>query len=153
RRYAARLPGGIESNLLIARTYVNRRYFLSALGASSGLRAASPAGARITRINVAPIAGRFPKFVTMNLYERVAKGHTYSNHLIRIRTSEGVEGVGVMGYRTPDEAFYKALGTLVGADPVTVYQLSGGRITGRSQPYAVTLRTYPFLDGAMFDLI
>jgi D-galactarolactone cycloisomerase len=132
---------------------MNRRYFLSALAASASLRVGRPAGARITRITVAPMEGRFHKFVTMNAYDLVPKGHTYSNHLIRIQTSEGVEGVGVMGYRAPDDAFYKALRTLVGADPVAAYQMEGGHITGRAQPYADTLRTYPFLDGAMFDLI
>lgn len=132
---------------------MNRRYFLSALAASASLQVGRSAGARITRIMVAPIEGRFHKFVTMNAYDLAPKGHTYSNHLIRIQTSEGVEGVGVMGYRAPDEAFYQALRTLVGADPLAAYQMDGGRITGRAQPYADTLRTYPFLDGAMFDLI
>jgi L-alanine-DL-glutamate epimerase-like enolase superfamily enzyme len=64
-----------------------------------------------------------------------------------------VEGVGVMGYRTPDDAFYGALRKLVGVDPLAIYQMEGGRITGRAQPFADLLRTYAFLDGAMFDLI
>jgi L-alanine-DL-glutamate epimerase-like enolase superfamily enzyme len=132
---------------------VNRRYFLSALTASAGLRLARPADTRITRITVAPIEGRFHKFVTMNAYDRVPKGHTYSNHLIRIQTSQGVEGVGVMGYRAPDEAFYKGLRTLVGADPLSVYRMENGRVTGRAHPYEDMLRTYPFLDGAIFDLV
>jgi L-alanine-DL-glutamate epimerase-like enolase superfamily enzyme len=129
---------------------VNRRHFLAALAAST----AAPAAAnRITGIRVAPIEGRFHKFVTINAYDKTPKGHTYSNHLIRVATSQGVEGVGVMGYRTPDDAFYQALKSLVGADPLALYQVDGGRITGRAAAYATTLRAYPFLDGALFDLI
>jgi L-alanine-DL-glutamate epimerase-like enolase superfamily enzyme len=114
---------------------------------------AQPASARITRIAVAPIQGRFHKFVTMNAYDTAPKGHTYSNHLIRIQTNQGVEGVGVMGYRTPDDAFYKALRIFVGTDPLAVYQVEGGRIIGRSQAFADVLCTYAFLDGAFFDLV
>ena len=117
---------------------MNRRYFLSALAASASVRVARPAGARITRITVAPIEGRFHKFVTINAYDRVPKGHTYANQLIRIQTSEGVEGVGVLGYRASDEAFMKALRTLIGADPLALYQMTDGRITGRAQPFADT---------------
>ena len=42
---------------------------------------------------------------------------------------------------------------MVGVDPLAVYRMEGGRITGRAQPFAGMLRTYAFLDGAMFDLI
>jgi D-galactarolactone cycloisomerase len=132
---------------------LNRRYFLSALAASASLRAGRSAGSRIARITVAPIDGRFHKFVTMNAYDTAPKGHTYANHLIRVSTGDGAEGVGVMGYRAPDDAFYQALKTLIGADPLSVYQMEEGRIIGRSAAYAGVLRTYAFLDGAMFDLI
>ena len=135
---------------------MNRRHFFSAL-APVGVGLARPASARITRITVAPIQGRFHKFVTMNAYDTAPKGHTYSNHLIRIQTDQAVEGVGVMGYQTPDEAFYRALRVLLGVDPLAVYQavyqMEDGRVAGRSQRLANVLRTYAFLDGAMFDLI
>ncbi len=132
---------------------MTRRYFLPALVAACGVRTGRAAGRRIARITVAGIEGRFHKFVTINAYDTAPKGHTYSNHLIRIATSDGQEGVGVMGYAGPDEAFYQALKKLVGADPLSVYTIQGGRITGRSVEFSNALRTYPFLDGAMFDLI
>jgi L-alanine-DL-glutamate epimerase-like enolase superfamily enzyme len=97
--------------------------------------------------------GRFHKFVAMNAYDVAPKGHTYSNHLVRVQTGQGVEGVGVMGYGAPDEKFYAALRSLVGADPLALYEMENGRITGRSPRYAETLRGYMFLDGALFDLI
>lgn len=132
---------------------MNRRNFLSALAATACLRGGRAAGNRITRITVAAIEGRFHKFVTINAYDQVPKGHTYTNHLIRVFTSDGAEGVGVMGYAVPDEPFYQALKTLIGADPLNLYQMAGGRIIGRSPSHAGTLRSYAFLDGALFDLI
>src|ERR1041384_3482802 len=119
---------------------MNRRSFLSALAATAGVPLARPSGARISRITVAPIQGRFHKFVTMNAYDTAPKGHTYSNHLIRVQTNEGVEGIGVMAYRTPDDAFYAALRKLIGVDPSAMYELRDGRVTGRSQPFAEVLR-------------
>src|ERR1043165_5168925 len=101
---------------------LKRRHFLGALAASASVRPARSAKARITRITVTPIEGRFHKFVTMNAYDTAPKGHTYSNHLIRIQTGEGMEGVGVMGYRTPDEAFYQSIRKLLGVDPLAVYR-------------------------------
>jgi len=99
---------------------MNRRQFAGAL-APVAAAWAQQGSARITRITVAPIQGRFHKFVTMNAYDTAPKGHTYSNHLIRIQTNQGVEGVGVMGYRTPDDAFYKALRIFMGVDPLAIY--------------------------------
>jgi len=122
-----------------------RRFFLSALGASAAIRTGRPAGNRITQIAVAPIEGRFHKFVTINAYDKVPKSHTYPNHLLRIATSDGTEGIGVMGYGLPNDDFYRALKTLVGADPMSLYRMEAGRITGRSPAYSTVLRTYPFL--------
>jgi L-alanine-DL-glutamate epimerase-like enolase superfamily enzyme len=131
---------------------MNRRHFLSAI-APAAVHVAQATSARITRITVAPIQGRFHKFVTMNAYDTAPKGHTYSNHLIRIQTNQAVEGIGVMGYGLPDDAFYQGLRMLVGVDPLSVYEMEDGRITARAEPLAEMLRKYAFLDGAMFDLI
>src|SRR5262245_8515682 len=148
----ARRSVGNPCNLNCEAQDMNRRHFLSAM-APAAVRLAQADSVRITGIKVAPIQGRFHKYVTMNAYDTAPKGHTYSNHLIRVQTSQGVEGVGVMGYGAPDDAFYRALRLFPGADPLAVYQMESGRITGRSQPFADVLRTYPCLDGAMFDLI
>jgi D-galactarolactone cycloisomerase len=132
---------------------MTRRVFLSTCAgaaASKGLRAAGP---KITRITVANTEGRFHKFVTMNAYDKAPKGHTYINTVVRIQTSEGVEGAGVMGYPLPDKAFLEALKTLIGANPLELYRLDSGRITGRNPAYAATLKRYRFLDGPLFDLV
>jgi len=138
--------------------HMRRREFLAA-GALS-LRAAAGAmprratkGSMIRSIALAPVECRFHKFVAMNSYDTAPKGHTYSNTLVRIRTGDGAEGVGVMGYTAPDAAFLQALRTLIGADTLRLYDMKEGRITGRAPEYAAVLKAYRHLDGPLFDLI
>ena len=130
---------------------MNRRTFLSALGVSAA--AARPAAATIRSITLAPVECRFHKFVAMNSYDKAPKGHTYQNVLVRIATNQGVEGVGVMGYAAPDAAFHEALKQLIGADPLALYEMHDGRITGRAAAHSGLLSRYRHLDGALFDLI
>jgi D-galactarolactone cycloisomerase len=132
---------------------MNRRVFfssLAALGAGYRLRAAAP---HIIQITLANTEGRFHKFVTMNAYDKAPKGHTYINTVVRIRTNSGIEGAGVMGYPLPDPALLAALKTLIGANPLELYQMEGGRIVGRNPQYADVLKRYRFLDGPLFDLV
>ena len=130
---------------------MNRRTFL--LGAPLLAGAAAAAETRITRVTLTPIQGRFHKFVCMNSYDTAPKGHTYENTLVRVQTDSGLEGVGVMGYATPDPAFTKALRQVIGADPLKLYQIRDGRIVGRSADFASLLTSYNHLDGPLFDLI
>lgn len=127
---------------------MDRRGFLCSLAA-----AAAPAAARITRVLLAQVDGRFHKFVAMNRYDPAPKGHTYTNTLVRIQTAQGVEGVGVMGYRAPDAEFQQALRKLIGADPLSLYQREDGRIRGRAAAFSDVLSAYRHLDGPLFDLI
>jgi len=131
---------------------MNRRYFLSALAASATAPRARSAAARIVRITLAGTEGRFHKFVAMNSYDKAPKGHTYPNTVVRIQTDQGVEGVGVTGYPAPDADFLAALTTLLGADPLELYRMDAGRITGRDARYAAVLTRYRHLDGPLFDL-
>lgn len=140
---------------------MNRRSFLGtlacaaaplALGRALPLRAARGAP-RITGLSFTPIEGRFHKFVAMNSYDTRPKGHTYGNTLVRIATDQGVEGVGVMEYAAPDDAFLAAVQGLVGADPLAVYTMESDRITGRSPAFAPLLARYQHLDGPLFDLV
>jgi len=123
-----------------------------ALGRTSPL-AAGRGAPRITGLSFTPIEGRFHKFVAMNSYDTRPKGHTYGNTLVRIATDQGVEGVGVMEYAAPNEAFLGAVQALVGADPLAVYSMEDGRITGRSPAFAPLLARYQHLDGPLFDLV
>lgn len=129
---------------------MHRRSFLALVAAAGTSGAAT---AKIRSITLAPIECRFHKFVAMNAYDKVPKGHTYSNTLVRILTDQGVEGVGVMGYPAPDPEFHQALRGLLGADPLSLYEMKDGRITGRSPAFAGVLSRYRHLDGPLFDLI
>jgi L-alanine-DL-glutamate epimerase-like enolase superfamily enzyme len=128
---------------------MNRRHFLSTIAVA----AARPAAARITQITLAPIDGRFHKFVAMNSYDKAPKGHTYTNTLIRVATDVGVEGVGELLGNPRDAALQQALRTLLGADPLRLYEMRGGSITGRAPEYAGVLSRYRSLDGPLFDLV
>jgi L-alanine-DL-glutamate epimerase-like enolase superfamily enzyme len=111
------------------------------------------AAARITRLTLTPVEGRFHKLVAMNSYDTAPKGHTYGNTLVRLMTDQGVEGVGVMEYATPDDEFRAAVRALVGADAYGVYAMVDGRVTGRAPAFEGLLTRYPHLDGPLFDLI
>jgi len=131
---------------------MNRRVFL--IGAPLAARAfAAPQLPRIARITLTPVQGRFHKFVAMNSYDVRPKGHTYENTLVRVQTTAGVEGVGVMDYSTPDDALIKALTQLIGANPLSLYEMRDGQIIGRSQEFSGLLERYRHLDGPFYDLI
>jgi L-alanine-DL-glutamate epimerase-like enolase superfamily enzyme len=132
---------------------MNRRYFFLSVAGASAARALRASGARITRIRVATLQGRFAKFVTMNAYDRVPKGHTYDHPLIRIETDQGVEGVGPAAYAALDKAYFEDIRALIGADPLEIYRMDGGQIKGRSEKFSSLLAKYKHLDGALFDLI
>lgn len=129
---------------------MTRRFFFGMLGSSAVHAVAAPAP-RITRIRLSTVQGRFHKFVAMNSYDRAPKGYTYEHGLIRIETSEGVEGIGPAGAANPD--YITNLRRLIGANPLGLYRMDGGRIVSRSEEYAPVLTRYKHLDGALFDLI
>jgi len=132
---------------------MTRRVFLSTLAASTAVRAVARPQARITRITLAPIQGRFHKFVAMNSYDVAPKGHTYTNTLLRIATDQGAEGVGVMAYAGPDEDYLNALRQLIGADPLAIFSMPDGLVADRAPAYAELLTKYLHLDGPLLDLI
>ncbi len=131
---------------------MQRRQFmlgLTALAASG----ATASKTRIVKITSTPIQGRFHKFVAMNAYDQVPKGHTYEHSLIRIKTADGVEGIGAGLYAPVTAAVLEEMRPLLGADPLDVYHLEGGRIVGRSPRFDALLRKHCYLDGPLFDLI
>jgi D-galactarolactone cycloisomerase len=132
---------------------MTRRVFLSTLATSTALRAVAPPTARITRISLVPIQGRFHKFVAMNSYDTAPKGHTYTNTLIRIATDAGAEGVGAMGYAASDDEYRAAIKGLIGADPLSVFTMQDGMAAGFASAFAALLTKYPHLDGPLLDLV
>ncbi|HEY6401017.1 MAG TPA: hypothetical protein VI479_06390, partial [Blastocatellia bacterium] len=105
-------------------------------------RRARSAPVVIKSVALAPFEGRFHKFVAMNSYDRAPKGHTYPQTLVRIATDQGVEGVGVMAYAAADAEFLKSLKSLIGANPLELYEMKEGRIIGRSPGFADLLGRY-----------
>lgn len=139
---------------------MQRRKLISAIGAGSlaglGSRAAAGASkpsARIRRIRLSRLQGRFHKFVAMNAYDKVPKGHTYEHTLIRIETDQGLEGIGAGTYALADAAYAASLKSLIGANPLEIYRMEGGRIVGRSPAFADLLSKNRHLDAPLFDLV
>lgn len=130
-----------------------KTFLVSLLGGAIVRSAAANAPARINRITLAPIEGRFHRFVAMNSYDTAPKGHTYQNTLVRVFTDQGVEGVGVMEYALPDDKFRVAVRTLVGANPLELYEMEGGRIKRPVPAQRELLKSYPHIEGPLFDLV
>src|SRR5579864_6801558 len=108
---------------------MDRRTFLTALAASaSTARGATQSSARITRIRISTLEGRFHKVVAMNAYDTAAKGNTYTHPLIRIETNQGVEGIGAGTYRMKLDDYVPELQPLVGRNPLQLYEMAGGKI-------------------------
>jgi D-galactarolactone cycloisomerase len=133
---------------------MNRRELLAGL-AGPALLARTQPPARITRIRIATIQGRFHKFVAMNAYDTAPKGTTYTHSLFRIETDQGVEGIGpgtYTNFATPQAA--AAFQPLIGANVFELYRMdSDGRITGRAPAHEALLSSARCLDAALYDLI
>lgn len=131
---------------------MNRRRFLASLAAAPAI-AAAKSTPRITRIRLSTLQGRFHKFVAMNAYDKVPKGHTYEHTLIRIETDQGVEGIGAGTYSLADGTYAASLKPLIGANPLDLYTMDSGRVTGRNPSHADVLTKNRHLDAALFDII
>jgi D-galactarolactone cycloisomerase len=131
---------------------MQRRHFLAGLAAAP-IMAAPKSAARITRIRLSTLQGRFHKFVAMNAYDKTPKGHTYEHTLIRIETDQGVEGIGAGTYSLADGSYAASLKPLIGANPLDLYTMDSGRVTGRKPAFADLLTKNRHLDAPLFDII
>ncbi len=131
---------------------MKRRCFLSGL-ATAAIGSGAKASSRITRISSTPVQGRFHKFVAMNAYDQAPKGRTYEHSLIRIFAGDAAQGTGAGVYANIDAETLEQFRPLLGADPMSIYEMRNGRIVGRSANFASLLGKFKFLDGALYDLI
>jgi D-galactarolactone cycloisomerase len=130
--------------------FMRRRDFLCLAAAAAAKMPAAKGSAKISRITITPIEGRFHKKVAMNAYDQAPKGETYATHLLRVFTAEGVSGTGTLDYSSPDKAMLESLRNLIGADPLELYEIRQGRILTVRNP---ALAKYRFLDSVLFDLV
>src|SRR4029077_3932760 len=116
---------------------LDRRAFLSAVTTSaSALRGASQTSARIPRIRLSNLEGRFHKVVAMNAYDQAPKGGTYSHPLLRIETDQEIEG-GVAGtYRMNLDDYVTELQPLIGKNPLDLYEMAAGKVIRPSHWFA-----------------
>lgn len=110
--------------------------------------------AKIKRIRLSTLQGRFQKFVAMNAYDTKPKGESYEHTLIRIETDAGVEGLAPASYRDLCTAAYaQELKPLIGAKISELYTISNGRIAGRGERFSELLKSNRHLDCAFFDIV
>ena len=133
---------------------MRRRNFLALAGAAAlpGPRAFT-AAAKITRLTITEIEGRFHKVVAMNSYDKAPKGPTYSTYLLRVFTDQGPSGTGTLEYAAPDKPLLESLKALLGRDPLSVYTIENKRVRGIQSEFQGLLGRYPYLDSALFDLL
>ena len=133
---------------------MNRRDFLVCAAAAGPLLAQSRPAAKIKRIRISTLQGRFQKFVAMNAYDKTPKGYTYEHTLFRMETDQGVEGIGAGTYTNMATREYAALlQPLIGADPFDLYRMESGRITGRAPAFDALLSKNRHLDAPLYDII
>src|SRR5882757_6792418 len=131
---------------------MNRRTFVLSLAASP-LLATSKTAAKIKRIRLSTMQGRFHKFVAMNAYDKAPKGRTYEHTLIRIETDAGVEGIGAGTYAISDGKYAESLKPLIGQNPFDLYKMDESRIVGRAPALADLLSKNRHLDGPLYDIV
>jgi L-alanine-DL-glutamate epimerase-like enolase superfamily enzyme len=132
---------------------MKRSDFLLSLVGPAVLGAVPRSTARIRSLSFTPIEGRFHKLVAMNSHSTAPGNGTYTNTLVRIRTDQGVEGLGVMDYSRPDPGFLSAVKTLVGTDPLSLFLMKNGRVVGRAPEFEPLLIRYRHLDAPLLDLV
>jgi len=133
---------------------LDRRRFLTALTTSAfALRGASQTSARITRIRVSILEGRFHKLVAMNAYDQAPKGGTYTHPLLRIETDAGIEGIGAGTYQMNLDNYVADLKPLIGKNPLDLYEMAAGKVVRSSAWFAGLRDKAQYLDGPLFDLI
>ena len=110
--------------------------------------------AKIKRIRLSTLQGRFHKFVAMNAYDTKPKGEGYEHTLIRIETDAGVEGLAPASYANLCTAAYaQELKPLIGAKISELYTFSNVRIAGRGERFSEFLKSNRHLDCAFFDIL
>jgi D-galactarolactone cycloisomerase len=130
---------------------MHRRRFVTLLTASA---LADPARrAKIRRIRIATVQGRFHKFVAMNAYDDTPKGYTYEHSLVRVETDQGVEGISPGTYQEMTPQGAATLKPLIGANPLELYTMDNGKIVGRNPKWAPLLQANRHLDAAFFDIL
>jgi L-alanine-DL-glutamate epimerase-like enolase superfamily enzyme len=140
-------------------SHSSRRQFLQQLALSATLpmtirqRSDAP-DAKITRIRLSTLQGRFHKVVAMNSYDDAPKGQTYEHTLIRVETDAGVEGIAPGSYwdlHTP--AYARQLQPLIGVRVGDLYAMQDRRVIGRQPAHAEFSQKNRVLDCAFFDIL
>lgn len=143
------------------RTFLRTAASSAALVAASpteafGRRRATPSGLTIDRVTAVEVPGSFYRPIAMNAYDDAPKGQAGTIRVVTMTLSDGTTGLGVEGYaQVDDETVAGIEDTLLGINPLDVYQWDGDRIRGLHPKYRSFFQDtrYAWLETPLLDAI
>ena len=121
-----------------------------------GRRHATPSGPTIDRVTAVEVPGSFYRPIAMNAYDDAPKGQAGTIRLVTLTLSDGTTGIGVEGYAQVDDKTVAGIeDTLLGANPLDVYQWQGDRIRDLHPEYRSFFQDarYAWLETPLLDAI
>src|SRR6188508_242143 len=137
----------ITASLAAAPTIIGK----SAYGFGSTVESAPP----IKSITVFKASGNFYRFIGPNSYDKAPKGINGNRPLVKVTLADGTEGIGVVGYREPNEETLSKIKSLIGKDPFSFYDWKDDKIAGVKDNMIEFFHNaiYSWIESAVLDAI
>jgi hypothetical protein len=112
-------------------------------------------GPIIKSISIFKASGNFYRFIGPNSYDKAPKGINGARPVVKVTLSDGTEGIGVVGYREPNDEVLTKIKTLVGKDPFSFYNWKDEKIVGVKDNMIDLFfnATYSWIESALLDAI
>lgn len=84
----------------------------------------------IKSITIFKASGNFYRFIGPNSYDKAPKGINGARPIVKVILADGTEGIGVVGYREPNDEVLAKIKSLIGKDPFSFYNWKDEKIVG-----------------------
>jgi L-alanine-DL-glutamate epimerase-like enolase superfamily enzyme len=113
------------------------------------------AGPLIKSITIFKASGNFYRFIGPNSYDKAPKGINGNRPIVKVTLADGTEGIGVVGYREPNEDTLLKIKSLVGSDPLTFYNWKDDKIVSVKDNMLEFFHnaTYSWIESAVLDAV
>ena len=113
------------------------------------------AGPFIKSITIFKASGNFYRFIGPNSYDKAPKGINGARPIVKVTLSDGTEGIGVVGYREPNDDVLAKIKPLIGKDPFSFYNWKDEKIVGVSNNMTELFHTaiYSWIESAVLDAV
>jgi L-alanine-DL-glutamate epimerase-like enolase superfamily enzyme len=120
-----------------------------------GFENVGESGPTIKSITVFKASGNFYRFIGPNSYDKAPKGINGNRPLVKVTLADGTEGIGVVGYREPNEDVLSKIKSLIGKDPYAFYNWKDDKITGVKDNMIEFFHNaiYSWIESAVLDAI